>query len=77
MNFGQTIWDKTQVLLGTSWGTHLETMREQENKTNNPIPPLPAANRKKLDRSWCMLSLPIGCMKFPFPELFVAIFGLG
>jgi hypothetical protein len=28
LNFGQTIWDKTQVLLGTSSGTHLGTLRE-------------------------------------------------
>jgi hypothetical protein len=25
----------------------------------------------------CMLSLPIGCMKFLFPKLFVTILGLG
>jgi len=25
LNFGQTIWDKTQVLLGTTWGTYLGT----------------------------------------------------
>jgi hypothetical protein len=25
----------------------------------------------------CILSLPIGCMKFLFPKLFVSIFGLG
>jgi len=25
LNFVQTIWNKTQVLLGTSWGTYLGT----------------------------------------------------
>jgi hypothetical protein len=39
LNFGQTIWDKTQVLLGTYWGMHLGTHWEQRNKTNNPCPP--------------------------------------
>jgi len=28
LNFGQTIWDKTQVILGTSWGTHSGTWWE-------------------------------------------------
>jgi len=28
---GQDIWDKTQVLLGTSWGMHLRTLWELKN----------------------------------------------
>jgi len=44
MNFGQTIWDKTLVLLGTSWGTHLGT-REK----NNPVPPPP---RPPIEKNW-------------------------
>jgi predicted AlkP superfamily phosphohydrolase/phosphomutase len=80
LNFGQTIWDKTQVLLGTSWRMHLGTIWEQMgNKGKKQIilffpPPL---KKKKLDCSWCMLSLPIGYMKFPFPKLFLTIFSLG
>jgi hypothetical protein len=43
---------------------------------------IPAPRQKKLKRKKprhfeCMLSLPIGCMKFLFPKLFVTIFGLG
>jgi len=74
MNFGQTIRDKTQVLLGTSWGTNLGT---REKKTNNPVPPHPLQIEKNWIVHLCILSLPIACMKFPFAELFVAIFGLG
>jgi hypothetical protein len=38
LRFGQTMWDKTQILLGTSWGTHWK----QVKKTKNPyFPPSP------------------------------------
>ncbi len=33
LSFGQTIWDKTQVLLGISWGMHLKTLW----KLGNPL----------------------------------------
>jgi hypothetical protein len=33
VNFGQTIWDKTQVLLGISWGMYLETLWEHDGNT--------------------------------------------
>ncbi len=73
LNFGQTIWDKTQVLLGASWGTHLGTIWDQ----GKPPPPRPQHPSQK-EKSWTlhefMLSLPIGCMKFLFPNLFVTIF---
>jgi hypothetical protein len=49
LNFGQTIWDKTQELLGTSWGMHLGTFWEQGKNTKEslffPSPPL---KRKKI-----------------------------
>jgi hypothetical protein len=32
---------------------------------------------KKKKTGQFMLSLPIGCMKFLFPKLFITIFGLG
>jgi len=74
LNFGQTIWDKTQVQLGTSWGMHLGTLWE--------LITVPAPLKKKEEkRNWmvheCMLSLLIACMKFLFPKLLVTIFGLG
>jgi hypothetical protein len=42
-----------------------------------PVPHPSCSKRKKLDRYECMLSLPIGCMKFLFPKLLVTILGLG
>jgi hypothetical protein len=42
--------------------------------------PFPQTQNLKENKAWpleCMLSLPIGCMKFLFPKLFVSIFGLG
>jgi hypothetical protein len=33
LNFGQTIWDKTKVLLGTSWGIYLKTFWEDDKNT--------------------------------------------
>jgi hypothetical protein len=73
------MWDKTQVLLGTSWGMHLETFLEldgntlgtKENPKNSLSPPSPHPKRKTLDHSrvhaepWPN----IGCMKFLFPKL--------
>jgi hypothetical protein len=41
-------------------------------------PPFSKLKRKEKSRHVeCMMSLPIGCMKFLFPKLFVTIFGLG
>jgi hypothetical protein len=41
-------------------------------------PPLPQNLKEKESRHFeCMLSLPIGYMKFLFPKLFITIFGLG
>ncbi len=84
LNFGQTIWAKSEVLLGTSWRTNWELGKPYgnmmiENKEEKQKIPLPTAPRK--EKNWtvheCMLSLPIGYMKFLFPKLFVTIFGLG
>ncbi len=64
LNFGQTIWDKTQVLLGTSWELHLGTHWEQRNKTQNPWP-CPLKKKKNwIIHEWCILSPPLVCMKF-------------
>ncbi len=56
LRFEQTKWDKTQILLGTSWGTHLGTCEHIENKwkkkTKNPSTSPRPSKRKKLDCSW-------------------------
>jgi len=62
--------------MGTHWeleGNTLGTM-EKRKKTS---PPNLKLKRKKSRHFECMLSLPIGCMKFLFPKLFITIFGLG
>jgi hypothetical protein len=47
--------------------------RGKKQKTPLPLPP-------QKEKNWtiheCMLSLPIGYMKFLFPRLFITIFGL-
>jgi hypothetical protein len=49
----------------------------KENE-KNPSTPRPQNLKEKKSRHFeCMLSLPVGCMKFLFPKLFVTIFGLG
>jgi len=83
LKFGQTIWDKTQVLLGTSWKCSWEhfgnlkpfgNMMGTRGKKNHIPPP------QKI-KFWvvheCMMSFLIGCMKFLFPKLLVTIFHLG
>jgi hypothetical protein len=45
---------------------------DQGRKTNNS----PHKEKTKAHHE-CMLSLPISCMKFLFPKLFVTILGLG
>jgi hypothetical protein len=85
-NICQTIWDKSEVLWRTCWGTHWEfkgnimrtrwELGEMENKSSPPPPPKPKRQKKQHIVSWC-LGLPIACMKFLFPKEFVNIFGLG
>jgi hypothetical protein len=50
---------------------------EQGRKTKNNSHPTSPQKEKTKAHHECMLSLPIGCMKFLFPKLFVTIFGLG
>jgi hypothetical protein len=40
------------------------------------LPSSPKLKRKNSRHFECMLSLPIGCMKFLFPKLFITIFAL-
>jgi hypothetical protein len=49
---------------------------EQGKKTKKNCPQ-PAQKEKARAHHECMLSLPIGCMKFLFPKLLVTIFGMG
>jgi len=59
-------------------GTHWELEGNKRKMKKIPTPPnLPKLQREKKNTFECMLSLPIGCMKFLFPKLFVTIFGLG
>jgi hypothetical protein len=55
LNFGQSIWDKFQVLLGTSWGTFCEfdgNHMGPKNFFKNPsLPSSPPTTREKLDAS--------------------------
>jgi len=44
-NFGQTIWDKTQVLLGTSWGIW-ERLGNKGKQQKNPCSPHPFKKKK-------------------------------
>jgi hypothetical protein len=47
-----------------------------KKKLPPPAPHTQNLKEKKSRHFECMLSLPIGCMKFLFPKLFVTIFGL-
>jgi hypothetical protein len=49
---------------------------EQGRDTKKQLPPGPQKEKTRAHHA-CMLSLPIGCMKFLFPKLFIIIFGLG
>jgi hypothetical protein len=53
-------------MLGMHW--------EQERKTENNSPTLAPLKRKNNAHIECMLNLPIGCMKFLIPKLFVNYF---
>ncbi len=75
LNFGQTTWAKSKELLRTSWGT----LEELENHLGTRdicicvyIPLDPYQKEKNWTVHECTLSLPIGCMKFLFPKLFVS-----
>jgi hypothetical protein len=73
---GKTYRIKARCFWEKPWGTNWEKMKY---KKKPPPPPPPQANlkEKKSRHFECMLSLPIGCMKFLFPKLFGTIFGLG
>jgi hypothetical protein len=62
--------------LGNILGTHWE-LEGNKGKMKKFLPPTQNLKENKLRHFECMLSLPIGCMKFLFPKLFITIFGLG
>jgi hypothetical protein len=67
---GNTLGEPIGNLKGTWW--------EQRIFLIKLLPPLNQKHKRKKSRHFeCMLSLPIGCMKFLFPKLFGTIFGLG
>jgi hypothetical protein len=82
LNFGQTIWDKIEVLVGTSSETTWELEEPQENmlktcweqgrktKKNSPHP---TPKWRKQAHHECTLNLPIGYMKFLFLRLLCAL----
>jgi hypothetical protein len=72
-NFRQTIWDKSEVLLGTPLGTHWELEEHHEEHLCRPFPP---NHGKKLSPLECMFSYLIGYMQILFSKLLVNIFGL-
>jgi len=65
----------------TSWelkGNMLGTKGKINKSFPHPLTtPTQNLKEKKTRHFECMLSLPIGCIKFLFPKLFVTIFGLG
>jgi hypothetical protein len=74
---GNTLGEQIGNLMGTSW--ELKGNKGKKKKILPPPPcrPHPKFKRKKSRHFECMLSLPIGCIKFLFPKLFITIFGLG
>jgi hypothetical protein len=67
-------------ILGTHWELEGNMLGTKEKILALPPPPPPFSKLKRKRKSRhveCMMSLPIGCMKFLFPKLFVTIFGLG
>jgi hypothetical protein len=59
LNFVQTIWDKTEVLLGNNLGTWWEQGKKKAKKS-----PLPPKRKKNWTPHEGILSLFIGCMNF-------------
>jgi len=84
---GKTYVIKARCYLEHPWGTHWEpwepienlkgTCWEQRKKILKSFSPPSKLKRKKSRHFECMLSLPLGCIKFLFPKLFIANFWLG
>jgi len=62
-------WEHFENMLGTHW----EQGRKTKKNSPHPTPPHPEKEKTgPIVSVW--LSLPIGCMQFLFPKLFVTIF---
>ncbi len=76
-NFGESIWDKSVVLLGTSWGTWWEHIGNR--KINSKIQHFPKPKRKR--KTWAILSacwaFSLAACKFYFLKFLFTIFILG
>jgi hypothetical protein len=66
------------------WGTNCELegnmlgTKERRKNSSSSLSPKTLKKKKKKTRHFeCVLSLPIECMKFLCPKLFVTFFGLG
>jgi hypothetical protein len=71
-------WEHPPGTVGNLKGICWEQRKKEKIPPPSPLPPSKKLRRKIKSRHFeCMLSLPIGCMKFLFPKLFVTIFGLG
>ncbi len=73
-------WGPIRNTLGEHIGNLMVTWRERVGNKGNMkkilLPPPQNLKEKKSRHFECMLSLPIGCMKFLLPKLFITIFGL-
>jgi hypothetical protein len=74
---GNTLGEHIGNLMRTHWELERNMTNEKRKKIPPPLfpPPHPKLKRKKKSSYFeCMLSLlPIGCMKFLFPKLFITI----
>jgi hypothetical protein len=83
LNFGQTIWDKSEVLLGRSWRRiwePCENMMRTHWEQGKWIPPPWAAPPRRTKTGPLMSAywaFSLVAWNFYFPKLFVATFGLG
>jgi hypothetical protein len=65
------IWEHFENMLGTHW-----EQRKKNKKLPSPPPHFTSLSEgKNRAHHECMLSLPIGCMKFRFPKQSVTLFG--
>ncbi len=74
--FTKSIWDKSAVILGTSWRTHSEHIVNRIKKSPEkkfphslPFPSPKTPNEKQLDHGKCMWSLLITCMEIMTQKL--------
>jgi hypothetical protein len=65
--------------IGSTLGEHIGNMlgTKEKGKKILPHPSHPKVKRKQTREFECMMSLPIGCMKFLFPKPFVTILKVG